>query len=67
LAGLRNASRRLWLITLVLTLSLVLLLRIMGMPGGKTNGWLIFGGSWALLIGLVFYLQSRLAASLERE
>ena len=67
LAGLQQATRRLWLITLVVTVSLIVLLRSLEIPGGKPLGWLIFGGSFALLIGGIAYLQSRLAADLERE
>lgn len=67
LADLRHASRRLWIITLVLIVSTVVLGRRISIPDNKPVEWLAVGTLWALLIGLVHILQSRLAANLERE
>jgi hypothetical protein len=62
-AGLRQEARGLWIFTLVATISLILLMRILAIPG--TVGWLIYVGAFALLIGTIGYLQARLAAGLE--
>lgn len=63
LAGLRQAARGLWIFTLVATISLILLLRRIDITGAV--GWLIYACAFALLIGVIVYLQARLAAGLK--
>ncbi len=63
LAGLRQAARGLWIFTVVTTISLILLLRKIDIPGAV--GWLIYACAFALLIGLIAYLQARLATGLK--
>lgn len=66
-ARVRRSMRRLLLVALVLGISFgLLVLRIMHTPGEVPPAiWLLGGGAFVLLLGLVAHLQARLALGLE--
>ena len=66
-ARVRRSMRRLLLVALVLGISFgLLVLRIMHTPGEVPPAiWLVGGGAFVLLLGLVAHLQARLALGLE--
>ena len=66
-ARVRRSMRRLLLVALVLGISFgLLVLRIMHTPGEVPPAiWLLGGGAFVLLLGLVAFLQARLALGLE--